>query len=188
MTNFYNFCKASSLLVDIDSVLWIHLKSHHTHSMFAMMIFVFGVEGSNDVHPSIHPSIHPLGPYSVQSVGAASAVSLAIRPNLGRVVHPSIHWDHTLCRALVLRQQSPWLWDTILARLFIHPLGPYSVQSVGAASAVSLAIRHNLGWVATPTWDTSKLALFLPTLEGWQVELTPPGINSTGEQDLNSGP
>ena len=26
--------------------------------------------------------------------------------------HPSIHWDHTLCRALVLLKQSPWLLGT----------------------------------------------------------------------------
>ena len=48
----------------------------------------------------------------------------------------------------------------------IHPLGPYSVQSVGAAEAVSLAIWHNPGRVAIPTQDTSKLALILPTSEG----------------------
>ena len=41
----------------------------------------------------------------------------------------------------------------------IHPLGPYSVQSVGAAEAVYLAIGHNPGWIATPTQYTSKLAL-----------------------------
>ena len=29
-------------------------------------------------------------------------------------IHPSIHWDHTLYRALVLPKQSPWLLDTIL--------------------------------------------------------------------------
>ena len=45
-------------------------------------------------------------------------------------------------------------------------LGPYSVQSVGAAKAVSLAIGHNAGRVATPTQYTSKLALILPTSEG----------------------
>ena len=33
----------------------------------------------------------------------------------------------------------------------IHPLGADSVQSVGAAEAVSLAIEHNPGGVATPT-------------------------------------
>ena len=48
----------------------------------------------------------------------------------------------------------------------IHPLGTYSVQSVGAAKAVSLAIGHNPGRVTTPTHDTSKLALILPTSEG----------------------
>ena len=48
----------------------------------------------------------------------------------------------------------------------IHPLRPYSVQNVGAAEAVSLAIWHNPGWVVTPTQDTNKLALILPTSEG----------------------
>ena len=62
------------------------------------------------------------------------------------------------------------------------------MQSVGAASAVSLASGHNPGRVATPTQYTSMLALILLTLEGWQAELTPPDINSTAEQDLNSGP
>ena len=45
-------------------------------------------------------------------------------------------------------------------------LGPYSVQSVSAALAVSLAIGHNPGQVATPTQYTSKLALILPISEG----------------------
>ena len=67
-------------------------------------------------------------------------------------------------------------------------LGPYSVQSIGAAEAVSLAFGHNPGRLATPTKYTSMLALILPTSEGRQVELTPPGINSTVERDLNSGP
>ena len=35
--------------------------------------------------------------------------------------------------------------------LSIHPSGPYSVQSVGAAEAVFLAIGHNPGRVATLT-------------------------------------
>ena len=48
----------------------------------------------------------------------------------------------------------------------IHPLGPYSVQSVGAAEAVSLAIGHNPGRVDTPIQYTSKLALIFPTSEG----------------------
>ena len=47
---------------------------------------------------------------------------------------------------------------------------------------------HNChpGWVATPTQDTSKLALILPTSEGRHAESTPPGINSTAEWDFNS--
>ena len=45
-------------------------------------------------------------------------------------------------------------------------LRPYSVQSVGAALAVSLAIGHNPGGVATPTQYTRVLALILPTSEG----------------------
>ena len=60
-------------------------------------------------------------------------------------------------------------------------LGPYSVQSVAAAQAVSLAIGHNPGRVATPTQDTRNLVLILPTSEGWQAESTPPGINSTAD-------
>ena len=48
----------------------------------------------------------------------------------------------------------------------MHALGPYSVQSVGAAEAVSLAIGHNHGWIATSTQDTNKLVLILPTSEG----------------------
>ena len=69
----------------------------------------------------------------------------------------------------------------------IHPSGPFSVQSVGAAEAVSWAVGYNPGQVATPTQDTSKLALILPTSERRQAESTPPGINSTAEGDLNSG-
>ena len=30
--------------------------------------------------------------------------------------HPSIHWDYTLCRALVLPKQSPWVLGTILVK------------------------------------------------------------------------
>jgi len=37
---------------------------------------------------------------------------------------------------------------------YIHPLGPYSLQSIGAAAAGSWAIGHNPGRVATPTQDT----------------------------------
>ena len=33
-----------------------------------------------------------------------------------------------------------------------------------------------------------KLVLILPTSERWQVQSTPPGINSTVKRDLNSGP
>ena len=36
----------------------------------------------------------------------------------------------------------------------IHPLGPYYVQSIGAAKAVSWAIGYNPGWVATLMQDT----------------------------------
>ena len=63
----------------------------------------------------------------------------------------------------------------------IHPLGSYSMQSVGAAWAVSLGIGHNPGRVTTPTQDTSKMALILPTSEGWQAESNSPDINSTAK-------
>ena len=65
-------------------------------------------------------------------------------------------------------------------------MGPYSVQSIGAAEAASLAIGHNPGQVATPTQYTSMLALIVPTSEGRQAESIPPGFNSTAEWDLNS--
>ena len=80
--------------------------------------------------------------------------------------------------------------DSVLTKSFIlsiHPWGPYSVQSVGDVSAVSLSIGYNPGRVTTPTQDTSTLALILPTSEVGQAESTPPGINSTAEWDLNSG-
>ena len=59
------------------------------------------------------------------------------------LIYPSIHWDNTLCRALVLPKQSAWLLGTMLNG---SPL---------------------------LTQDTSKLALILPTSEGWQAESTP---------------
>ena len=61
---------------------------------------------------------------------------------------------------------------TITIHPSIHSSGPYSVQSVGAAEAVSWAIGYNPGWVATPTQDIewlnhpNKLVLILPTAEG----------------------
>ena len=55
------------------------------------------------------------------------------------------------------------LYCGILMSNSIH-LGPYSVQSIGAAHAVSMAIGHNPGQVATPTQDTSKLALIFTDL------------------------
>ena len=76
----------------------------------------------------------------------------------------------------------------------IVPLEPYSVHSVGAAKAVSWAIGHNPGQVATLTGDTrmaqssQQAGAHLPTSEGRQAESTPPSINSTAKQDLNSGP
>ena len=45
--------------------------------------------------------------------------------------------------------------DQARRRLIIQlPLRPYSMQSVGAAEAVSLAIGHNPGWVTTLMQDT----------------------------------
>ena len=71
-------------------------------------------------------------------------------------LNTSIHWDHTLCRALVLPKQSPGLLGTILD---------------------GSSLRHRiLEWLNHP----SKLGLILPTSEGWQAESTPPGINSNG--------
>ena len=103
----------------------------------------------------------------MQSVGAASAVSLAIGHNPGQV--DTLTQDTSML-ALILpprkddRQSQPHL--VLIQHPSIHPLEPYSVQSVGAASAVSLAIGHNPGWVDTLTQDTSMVALNLPTSEG----------------------
>ena len=47
---------------------------------------------------------------------------------------------------------------------YIHPLGASSVQSVGAAEAVSLDIGHNPGPVTTLTQYTSTLALIFADL------------------------
>ena len=46
--------------------------------------------------------------------------------------------------------------------------GPHSVQSVGAAKSVSLAIGHNPGQVATPSQYTSMLALHAESGVGGQ--------------------
>ena len=58
------------------------------------------------------------------------------------------------------------------------------MQSLGAAKAVSLAVGHNPGRVATPTQDTSQHAgthfAYLGRMTG--------RVNPTAERDLNSGP
>ena len=41
-----------------------------------------------------------------------------------------------------------------------NPMGPHSVQNISAAKAVSWAIGHNPGWVATPTQDTQMAQSF----------------------------
>ena len=101
--------------------------------------------------------------------------------------HPSIHWDHTLQSIGAAKSVS---WD-------IHPsIGTILCAEHWCYLTVSWAIGHNPGQVATPTQDTrmaqssqqAKLVLIFPTSEGWQAESTPPGFNSTTEQDLNSGP
>ena len=77
--------------------------------------------------------------------------------------NPPIHQDNTLNRASVLLKQSPELLGAILD---------------------TSPLQHRiLKWLNHP----SKLVLILPTSEGWQAEWTPPGINSTAKQDLNSG-
>ena len=60
---------------------------------------------------------------------------LDVNASLCYLSFPSIHWDHILCRALVLLSSFLGNWT----------------QS---------------GRVATPTQDTRKLALILPTSEG----------------------
>ena len=47
------------------------------------------------------------------------------------------------------RQFNSSLWRRRRRRL-----GPYSVQSIGAAEVVSWATEHNSGWVTAPTQDT----------------------------------
>ena len=69
-------------------------------------------------------------------------------------INPSIHWDHTLCKALVLPKQSPWLLGTILD---------------------GSPLRHRA------VHFFSETALILPSSEGWQAESTPPGNNSTAK-------
>ena len=54
----------------------------------------------------------------------------------------------------VLKEMVEQVTRMLTCTISIHPLEPYSVQSVGAAEAVSLAIGHNPGRVATPTQDT----------------------------------
>ena len=76
---------------------------------------------------------------------------------------PSIYWDHALHRAPVLPKQSPGLLGTIQDR---SPLR-----------------GRILEWLDHP----SKLVLVLSTSEGCKAESTPPGINSSAKQDLNSG-
>ena len=39
-------------------------------------------------------------------------------------------------------------------QISIRPMGPYTVQSVGAAEAVSWTIGYNPGWVTTLMQDT----------------------------------
>ena len=84
--------------------------------------------------------------------------------------YPSIHWDHTLCRALVLPKQSPWLLDTILDRspLRLLTLVPkwregrgkegnevFCVQCVGRSAAYAVQVleeRCDMRVSSSPRW------------------------------------
>jgi len=73
--------------------------------------------------------------------------------SLGTSIHLSGQQMSTP-EAVFFRSSCEDLLHVDLSEYFIHPLGPYSVQSISPAKAVSWAIGHKAEQVITPTQDT----------------------------------
>ena len=122
------------------------------------------------IRNSIHAGQRLTETYTLSLLFIEKKQTVYPRPHI-----PSIHWDHTPYRASVLPKQFPGLLGTILD-------GSLLQQSTRLNHGKLLKWLKMLKWLNHP----SKLVLVLPTSEVGQAESTPPGINSTAKQDLNS--
>ena len=92
----------------------------------------------------------------VPSIGTTLWDGVSVLPNLSPGILGTIPDGSPLRRRILEWLDHPSKLALILptSEGSIHPLVPSSVESVGAAEAVSWAIGHNPGRVATPTQDT----------------------------------